>query len=151
MVLTITDVNITDLLFQQPDQLQDCKLAAEYLAGIQHQLTVNGSQDRWGADGVEPNNAVNADVSPLAISASTAATHSSLFSSMKQIIVRLDVILATRKMRSKKLAERIGITETNLSLLRTGKIKGVRFDTLAKICAELDCTPGDLLDIADTE
>jgi putative transcriptional regulator len=70
---------------------------------------------------------------------------------MKQIIVRLDVMLAMRKMRSKELAERIGITEANLSLLRTGKIKGVRFDTLAKLCEELGCTPGDLLDIADAE
>ena len=68
---------------------------------------------------------------------------------MKQIIVRLDVMLALRKMRSKELAERIGITEANLSLLRTGKVKGVRFDTLAKLCEVLDCTPGDLLDIAD--
>jgi putative transcriptional regulator len=70
---------------------------------------------------------------------------------MKQIIVRLDVMLALRKMRSKELAERIGITEANLSLLRTGKVKGVRFDTLAKLCEELDCTPGDLLDIGDTD
>jgi putative transcriptional regulator len=70
---------------------------------------------------------------------------------MKQIIVGLDVMLALRKMRSKELAERIGITEANLSLLRTGKIKGVRFDTLAKLCEELDCTPGDLLDIADVD
>jgi putative transcriptional regulator len=70
---------------------------------------------------------------------------------MKQIIVRLDVMLALRKMRSKELAERIGITEANLSLLRTGKIKGVRFDTLARLCKELDCTPGDLLDIADVD
>lgn len=70
---------------------------------------------------------------------------------MKQIIVRLDVMLALRKMRAKELAERIGITEANLSLLRTGKIKGVRFDTLARLCEELDCTPGDLLDIADVD
>ena len=68
---------------------------------------------------------------------------------MKQIIVRLDVMLALRKMRSKELAERIDITEANLSLLRTGKVKGVRFDTLAKLCEALDCTPGDLLDIVD--
>lgn len=67
----------------------------------------------------------------------------------KQIIVRLDVMLAMRKMRAKELAERIGITEANLSLLRTGKVKGVRFDTLAKLCEALDCSPGDLLDIED--
>ncbi|MES3007717.1 MAG: helix-turn-helix transcriptional regulator [Pseudomonadota bacterium] len=68
---------------------------------------------------------------------------------MKEIIVRLDVMLALRKMRSKELAEQIGITEANLSLLRTGKVKGVRFDTLAKMCEVLDCTPGDLLDIGE--
>ena len=61
------------------------------------------------------------------------------------IIVQLDVMLARRKMRSKELAERIGITEANLSLLKSGKVKGVRFDTLNKICAVLDCQPGDLL------
>jgi putative transcriptional regulator len=70
---------------------------------------------------------------------------------MKVIIVRLDVMLALRKMRAKDLAEQIGITEANLSLLRTGKVKGVRFDTLAKLCESLDCTPGDLLDIGDAE
>ena len=70
---------------------------------------------------------------------------------MKTIIIRLDVMLALRKMRSKEVAERIGITEANLSLLRTGKVKGVRFDTLAKLCEVLDCTPGDLLDIGDEE
>jgi putative transcriptional regulator len=63
-----------------------------------------------------------------------------------RIIVTLDVMLARRKVRAKDLAERIGITEANLSLLRTGKVKGVRFETLAKICEALDCTPGDLLD-----
>jgi putative transcriptional regulator len=62
------------------------------------------------------------------------------------IVVNLDVMLATRKMRSKELAERIGITEANLSLLKSGKVKGVRFDTLAAICATLDCQPGDLLE-----
>lgn len=63
------------------------------------------------------------------------------------IIVTLDVMLAKRKMRSKELAERIGITEQNLSLLKSGKVKGIRFDTLSKICAELDCEPGDILTI----
>lgn len=61
------------------------------------------------------------------------------------IVVNLDVMLARRKMRSKELAERIGITEANLSLLKSGKVKGVRFDTLDRICAALDCQPGDLL------
>jgi putative transcriptional regulator len=62
------------------------------------------------------------------------------------IIVQLDVMLAKRKMRSKELAERIGITEANLSLLKSGKVKGVRFETLEKICAALECQPGDLLE-----
>lgn len=64
----------------------------------------------------------------------------------RRIIVRLDVMLARRKMRSRELAERIGITEQNLSLLKSGKVKGIRFETLAKICAVLDCQPGDLLE-----
>jgi putative transcriptional regulator len=62
------------------------------------------------------------------------------------IIVHLDVMLARRKMRSKELAQRIGITEQNVSLLKSGKVRGVRFDTLARICAVLDCQPGDLLE-----
>lgn len=63
------------------------------------------------------------------------------------IVVTLDVMLARRKMKSKELAATIGITEANLSLLRSGKVKGVRFETLARICEALDCRPGDLLDI----
>jgi putative transcriptional regulator len=62
------------------------------------------------------------------------------------IIVNLDVMLAKRKMRSKDLAERIGITEQNVSLLKSGKVKGVRFDTLEKICEALQCQPGDILE-----
>jgi len=62
------------------------------------------------------------------------------------IIVNLDVMLARRKMRSRELAERIGITEQNVSLLKSGKVRGVRFDTLARICAVLDCQPGDILE-----
>jgi putative transcriptional regulator len=62
------------------------------------------------------------------------------------IIVRLDVMLALRKVKAKDVAEKIGLAETNLSLLRSGKVKGVRFDTLAKLCEALDCKPGDLLD-----
>jgi putative transcriptional regulator len=62
------------------------------------------------------------------------------------IIVNLDVMLARRKMRSKELAERIGITEQNVSLLKSGKVKGVRFDTLENICRALDCQPGDILE-----
>ncbi|MDB5735325.1 MAG: putative transcriptional regulator, family [Alphaproteobacteria bacterium] len=62
------------------------------------------------------------------------------------IVVNLDVMLARRKMRSKELAERIGFTEANISLLKSGKVKGVRFETLEKICEVLDCQPGDLLE-----
>ena len=62
------------------------------------------------------------------------------------IVINLDVVLARRKLRSKELAERIGITEANLSLLKSGKVKGVRFSTLEKICAALACQPGDLLE-----
>ena len=65
------------------------------------------------------------------------------------INVNLDVMLARRKMRSKELAERIGITEQNVSLLKSGKVKGVRFDTLALICEALDCQPGDILEYRD--
>ena len=62
------------------------------------------------------------------------------------IVVNLDVMLARRKMRSKELAERIGITEQNVSLLKSGKVRGVRFDTLEAICRALDCQPGDILE-----
>jgi putative transcriptional regulator len=62
------------------------------------------------------------------------------------IIVNLDVMLATRKMRSKELAERIGITEQNVSLLKSGKVRSVRFETLERICEALDCQPGDILE-----
>ncbi len=66
------------------------------------------------------------------------------------VIVRLDVMLALRKMRSKELAADIGITEANLSLLKSGKVKGIRFSTLEAICKALDCKPGDILDyVAD--
>lgn len=67
------------------------------------------------------------------------------------IIVTLDVMLARRKMRSKELATRVGITEQNVSLLKSGKVKGVRFETLDKICKALDCTPADILDYAPDE
>ena len=61
------------------------------------------------------------------------------------IVIKLDVMLADRKVKSKVLAEHIGITEANLSLLKQGKVKGVRFDTLEKICEFLHCQPGDIL------
>ncbi|SIQ02953.1 helix-turn-helix domain-containing protein [Solilutibacter tolerans] len=62
------------------------------------------------------------------------------------IIVNLDVMLARRKMQSKTLAEQIGISQTNLSLLKQGHVKGIRFETLDAICQALDCQPGDLLE-----
>jgi putative transcriptional regulator len=67
------------------------------------------------------------------------------------IVVNLDVMLAKRKMRSKELAERIGITEQNISLLKSGKVRGVRFETLEKICEVLDCQPGDILEFRSAE
>ena len=62
------------------------------------------------------------------------------------IVVNLDVVMAKRKVRSKHLAEAIGITEANLSKLKTGKVKAIRFSTLEALCRELKCTPGDILD-----
>lgn len=62
------------------------------------------------------------------------------------IVVNLDVMLAKRKVRSRDLAEQVGITEQNISLLKSGKVKGVRFDTLEKICTVLECQPGDILE-----
>jgi putative transcriptional regulator len=61
------------------------------------------------------------------------------------IVVKLDVMLSERKAKSKDLAAYVGITEANLSLLKQGKVKGVRFDTLMRICEFLNCQPGDLL------
>ena len=62
------------------------------------------------------------------------------------IIVNLDVVMAKRKMGSGELAEKIGITQSNLSILKTGKAKAVRFSTLEKLCEVLDCQPGDILE-----
>ena len=67
------------------------------------------------------------------------------------IVVNLDVMLARRKMRSRELAEQVGITEQNISLLKSGKVRGVRFDTLAAICEVLQCQPGDLLEYRPDE
>ena len=64
---------------------------------------------------------------------------------MEEIQVHLDKMLKLRNIISKELAEKIGITEANLSILKTGKAKGVRFNTLMNICRELDCQPGDIL------
>ncbi len=62
------------------------------------------------------------------------------------ILVNLDVMLAKRKMRSNELAERIGITTANLSILKTGKAKAIRFSTLEMICEILECQPGDIME-----
>ena len=63
-----------------------------------------------------------------------------------EIIVNLDVMMARRKISSGELAERIGITPANLSILKTGKAKAIRFSTLMALCSALDCQPGDLLE-----
>ena len=65
------------------------------------------------------------------------------------IIVNLDVMLAKRKMRSKQLAEIIGITTANLSILKSGKAKAIRFSTLEAICKALDCQPADILEFKE--
>ena len=62
------------------------------------------------------------------------------------IVIHLDVMLARRKVKSKDLAAHVGITEQNLSLLKSGKVKGIRFGTLEKICEHLDCQPGDIIE-----
>ncbi|MFN3577985.1 MAG: helix-turn-helix domain-containing protein [Tabrizicola sp.] len=62
------------------------------------------------------------------------------------IILNLDVMLARRKMRARELARAVGLTEQNISVLRSGRARGVRFSTLEAICRELDCQPGDLLE-----
>lgn len=62
------------------------------------------------------------------------------------IIINLDVMLARRKMRSNELAEKIGLTPVNLSILKTGKVKAIRLSTLEAICKELQCQPGDILE-----
>ena len=62
------------------------------------------------------------------------------------IVINLDVMLAKRKMRSNELAERIGMTTANLSILKTGKAKAIRFSTLEAICAILECQPGDIME-----
>ncbi len=62
------------------------------------------------------------------------------------IVVRLDVVLAQRKVRSKDLAEAVGITEANISLLKSGRVRAIRFSTLEAICKFLNCQPGDVLE-----
>ena len=65
------------------------------------------------------------------------------------IIINLDVMLARRKMRSNELADKVGITTANLSILKTGKAKAIRFSTLEAICRELNCQPGDIMEFID--
>ena len=65
------------------------------------------------------------------------------------IVVNLDVMMAKRKMTLNELSQRVGVTNVNLSILKTGKAKGVRFDTLSAICQALDCQPGDILEYAN--
>jgi len=65
------------------------------------------------------------------------------------IIINLDVEMAKNKISLTELSEKVGISMTNLSLLKTGKVKGIRFDTLEKICKVLKCRPGDILDVSD--
>ena len=67
------------------------------------------------------------------------------------IIVNLDVMMAKRKISSNDLSDKIGITPTNLSILKTGKAKAIRFSTLNKICEVLKCQPGDILEYSDEE
>ncbi|OIP53694.1 MAG: transcriptional regulator [Fibrobacteres bacterium CG2_30_45_31] len=67
------------------------------------------------------------------------------------ICVNLDLMMVKRKMRLNELAARIGITEANLSILKTGKAKAVRFETLSALCRELDCQPGDILEFVPDE
>ncbi len=67
-----------------------------------------------------------------------------------RIVINLDVMMAKRKISSNELAEKIGITPANLSVLKTGKAKAVRFSTLEKICEVLDCQPGDILEYDPT-
>ena len=67
------------------------------------------------------------------------------------IVLNLDVMLAKRKMRSNELAEKIGLTQANLSILKTGKVKAIRLTTLDAICRALQCTPGDILEYREDE
>ena len=68
-----------------------------------------------------------------------------------KIVVKLDEMMAKRKIRLNELAERVGITEANLSILKTGKARAIRFSTLEALCRELDCQPGDLIEYQEEE
>ena len=68
-----------------------------------------------------------------------------------EILINLDIMLAKREMKSNELAEKVGITTANLSILKTGKAKAIRFSTLEAICEALDCQPGDILEYSEAE
>ncbi len=76
----------------------------------------------------------------------TGATGATGKTEVGRIVVRLDVMLARRKMKSRELAAQVGITEANISLLKSGNVKAVRFSTLCAICEILECQPGDILE-----
>ena len=67
------------------------------------------------------------------------------------IRITLEEVLASRKLKAKEIAATIGVSETHLSLFRSGKVRGVRFSTLARLCAALDCQPGDLLSFEESD
>ena len=69
---------------------------------------------------------------------------------MKKIVIKLDVIMAQKRIGVTELAEQVGITMANLSILKTGKARAIRFSTLEKLCEILDCKPGDILDIEES-
>ena len=95
--------------------------------------------------GFDPIDYVESSISAFSI------PHSELRNELPMIILNLDVMLAKRKMRSNELAERIGLTHANLSILKTGKAKAIRLSTLDAICRELQCTPGDILEYREDE
>jgi putative transcriptional regulator len=84
---------------------------------------------------------------PLGIDLNFTAQTLRLATYNMAIIINLDVVMAKKKMSLTELSEKLGISMTNLSLLKTGKVKGIRFNTLEAICKTLDCKPGDILDI----
>lgn len=78
-------------------------------------------------------------------------THSLFESAIMPVIIRLDEMMARRKLRLNELAVKVGITEANLSILKTGKARAIRFSTLEALCTALDCQPGDLLEFVPGE
>ena len=111
---------------------------ADYQVGISARLERNPDHSYWG-------DAYLDDVTFVDLGTDPAAWFAAAEAGVKYQ-GRLDVMLARRKMTSRDLARQVGITEQNLSLLKSGRVKGIRFETLARICAALDCQPGDLLE-----